>query len=135
MTTSRFETIRVSFRQDKEGYLIVLRIHPNDTDAEILLDPLGQRYYATLQRVDDDEQPVPPREKSSGEKLVQLAGIICTDSEFQKWLVAQGFALEENEDAAVKALRDILGVPSRADLKTNEVAQEAFKELLRRYGR
>lgn len=135
MSTSRFECLRVSFRQDKDGYLIVLRIHPNDVDAQITMDRLGQRYNAALQRVGEDEKPVEHKEKTTGERMVQQAAILCADTEFQKWLVREGFVLEANEQDAAKAMRDILGVESRADLKTSPEAQEVFRELLKRYGR
>jgi hypothetical protein len=42
---------------------------------------------------------------------------------------------EATEAEAAKAMRDILGVESRADLKTSPEAQEVFRQLLRRYGK
>lgn len=135
MSSSRFEAVRVSFRQDKDGYLIVLRIHPSDVDTQISLDSLGQRYYCTLTRVDDGDNPVVHKEKTVGERAVQMAGILCTDPDFQKWMVKKGYAFEPTSDGAASGLRDYLGVKSRRELATNEQAQDAFTTLLREYGK
>jgi len=135
MTSSRFEAIRVSFRQDKDGYLIVLRIHPNDIDGQTTLDQLGQRYYCTLNRVDENDQPITHKEKTAGERAVQMAGILCTDPAFREWMVKKGYAFDATEESVIKGMRDYLGVKSRKELSTNERAQDAFTLLLTEYGR
>ena len=135
MTASRFEALRVAFRQDKEGYILTLRIHPSDIDGQVMLDPVGQRYYATLLRVDENEQPVTRKERTQGEVMVQQAGILCKDPEFWAWMHRRGHAFDASEEATIKGLRDLLGVESRAELATNAEAQEAFRTLLREYGR
>ena len=135
MATSRFEALRVSFRQDKDGYLILLRIHPNDVDGQTMMDPLGQRYYVSLMRVDEDEKPVTHKEKTAGETMVQQAGILCKDPEFRKWMARHGHAFDDSEESVTKGLRDLLNVDSRAALATNEEAQAAFRDVLRMYGR
>jgi hypothetical protein len=135
MTASRFEAIRVAFRQDKDGYVITLRIHPSDIDGQIMQDPVGQRYYVTLNRVDEDEQPITPKEKTSGEILVQQAGILCKDPEFRAWMHRRGHAFDASEESVIKGLRDMLGLESRAELALNDEAQTIFRALLKEYGR
>ena|SRR3990167_2880641 len=135
MTASRFEAVRVSFKQDRDGYIVVLRIHPNDVDGQTMMDPLGQRYYATLNRVDENEKPVHHKEKTAGDLMVQQSGILCKDGEFRAWMKRRGYAFDDTEEGATKGLRDMLGVQSRAELATNEEAQVVFRNLLKEYGR
>lgn len=135
MSSSRIESIRVAFRQDREGYLITLRVHPSDLDPQLMLDPVGQRYYTTLLRVDEGEKPVTHQEKSTGERAVQMAGILCKEPEFQKWMVRKGYAFTDTEESVIKGMRDLLGVKSRSELATNERAQDLFTALLKEYGR
>lgn len=135
MGSSRFEAVRVAFRQDREGYVMTLRIHPSDMDGQIMLDPVGQRYYCTLRRVDENEQPIAHKERTVGEVMVQQAGILCKDPDFQKWMHRQGYAFDDSEESVTTGLRDALGVQSRAELATNQEAQDAFRTLLKAYGR
>lgn len=134
MTESRLEAVRLGWRQDKDGYVLLLRVHPNDIDPQLMADPLGQRYYAVLRRVDENEEPVTHKVKSEGEKLVQLAGILCHNVDFQKWMVEQGHALEATERDAAEGMRVLLGIASRSDLRTNEQAQHIFRQLLKESG-
>lgn len=134
MARSRFEALRMGFKQDKEGYILTLRLHPSDVDQETILDQAGQRYYITMARVDEDEQEVDHKVKTQGEKLVQICGIVCNDKDFQAWLVKHGHALEATEKDAAEAVRSIMNVGSRSELKTNVEAQKIFKALLAESG-
>lgn len=134
MSESRFEAVRMGWRQDKDGYVLLLRVHPSDIDPELMADPLGQRYYTVVRRVDENEEPVSPKVKTKGEKMVQIAGILCDTEEFQKWMVDQGHALEATPKDAAEGLRVLLGITTRADLKTNEAAQHIFQQILKEGG-
>ena len=62
-----------------------------------------------------------------GEKLVQMAGMLCEDIRFQEWLRAM------DADAAATLVRIHCGIASRRELATNEAAQRKFNELVARY--
>jgi hypothetical protein len=48
METSQFEAVKVSMKQDNSGYVLTLRIHPDEVPEEILRDFVGARYMAVL---------------------------------------------------------------------------------------
>ena len=62
-----------------------------------------------------------------GEKLVQMAGILCEDIRFQEWLRAM------DADAAAALVRIHCGITSRRELATNETAAQKFRELVGRF--
>ena len=59
-----FEAVKIAMRQDKNGHVLVLSIHPNDIPNELFSDWLGSRYYVSLVKLNDDETPVPRRIES-----------------------------------------------------------------------
>ncbi len=135
-----FEAVKVAMRQDKNGHVLVLSIHPNDIPNELFSDWLGSRYYVSLVKLNDDETPVPRRIESEHRKLVQQAGILCREKPFQEFL-RSGYLTEEadkpvdeiEEVIFVKCLRQVIGVKSRAELAENSDAQIKFKELVGEY--
>jgi len=132
-----FEAVKVAMRQDKNGHILVLSIHPNDIPNELFSDWLGSRYYVSLVKLNDDETPVPRRIESENRKLVQQAGILCREKPFQEFLTEK-YVLEDSVDGIeevifVKCLRIAIGVKSRAELADNSDAQIKFKELIGEY--
>ena len=136
-----FEAVKIAMRQDKNGHILVLSIHPNDIPTELFSDWLGSRYYVSLVKLNDDETPVPRRIESENRKMVQQAGILCREKPFQEFLRSgylsfQGSdkPVDEIEEVVfVKCLRQAIGVKSRAELAENSDAQIKFKELVGEY--
>ena len=65
-----------------------------------------------------------------GKIMVNQAGMLCRDHDFQAWLVELGECLEPDEAEAAETIRFLCGIESRSELKHNEKAQEAWKKLL-----
>ena len=136
-----FEAVKIAMRQDKNGHILVLSIHPNDIPTELFSDWLGSRYYVSLVKLNDDETPVPRRIESENRKLVQQAGILCREKPFQEFLRSRYLSFqtgyppvdEIEEVVFVKCLRQVIGVKSRAELAENSDAQIKFKELVGEY--
>ena len=61
--------------------------------------------------------------------LVQSAGMLGGDALFAEFLMATGAITENTETAVAQAMRDILGVASRAELRTNDEAAKRFAVL------
>lgn len=122
MKTSQYEAVKVAMKQDATGYVLTLRIHPDEVPEEILRDFVGARYQVVMVRLDSDDQPL-TREPN----YVQLAGMLCKDQQFYKFLVSFGYIFEEQENEATEWLRMELGVKSRKELKHNK---DAVKRLL-----
>ncbi len=126
MKTSNFEGVKVAMKQDRTGYVLTLSIHPDEVPEEILRDFVGARYAVVMVRINGQEQPM-NREQEHTRDIVQLAGILCRDTDFQKFLVETGIALDASESEAIDWMRNELGISSRAELKNNP---DAAKHLL-----
>ena len=126
MKTSNFEGVKVAMKQDRTGYVLTLSIHPDEVPEEILRDFVGARYQVVMVRLNGQEQPM-NREQEYSRDVVQLAGILCRDTDFQRFLVETGNAIEASEKETVDWMRSELGIASRAELKNNP---DAAKHLL-----
>jgi len=128
MKTLQFEAIKMAIKQDKDGYVLTLRMHPDEIPEELLRDFVGSRYSCVLVRLGEDEAPM-ERADFAGDKSVRLAGMLCRNPRFWAYLVDIGYFLEPTEEAAQIWLRRYLDVPSRADLKTNAPARILLDSL------
>lgn len=124
-----FEGTKVGFRHSKDGIILQIAVHPDELPIDIVKDRLGQRYQVALVRIDVDEQPVGSPDIEEGIRAVKLAGTLCSNPDFQMWLCFKQHADEVSESAAVEAVRRLLGVTSRAELKTNKKARNAMLAL------
>ena len=122
-----FEAVKSALRQTKDGISVSLVIHPNDVPNPLLSDPVGSRYMVGMARLGDDDQPVESEEQREAKRDVTSAGALCRDTDFQKWLLDNGYCDEVSEDEACKALRILLGVVSRSEIKTNQEAQRKWR--------
>jgi hypothetical protein len=128
METSQFEGKKVALKQTKEGHVLTLSIHPDEIPEEILRDFVGARYMVVMVRLGDDEKPA-NREEYAGASYVKLAGMLCRDSRFWDFLYEQGYIFAKNEMETTEWIYDYLGIPSRAELKTNQIAQKLIKKI------
>lgn len=120
---TQFEGVKIAMTQDKNGHVLKMSIHPNDTPEDIMRDPVGTRYMVVLVRLNDQNEPVASQSTEDGIKAVRLAGTLCGDEDFQGWLVENNEAEELSEVAASVALRRMLHVTSRKELKTDREAR------------
>ena len=127
--TVQCEVVKVAMAQDKNGHILKLSIHPSDLPNDLVLDPLGSRYVMVLARLNDQDEAVQPKEKSEGEKAVDIAGLLCRNERFINWLVDAGYSNAKNQTGAVEAIRLLCGIKSRAELATDQDARARFMEL------
>ena len=127
-THSSFEAVKVALKQDKTGYILTLNIHPDDLDEAVLRDFVGARYGVAMVRIDGNEQPM-NREEHDGDKSIRIAGLLCRDPDFWRYLYSDTQIMQENEKEATQWLRDYLNVQSRSELKTNLAARELLDKL------
>lgn len=124
--TSQFEGVKVAMKQDRTGYVLTLSIHPDEVPEEILRDFVGARYQVVMVRLNGSEQPM-NREFEHQRDVVQLAGILCRDADFQRFLVESGNALEASEKETIDWMKSEFGIASRTELRNNP---EAAKHLI-----
>jgi hypothetical protein len=121
-----FEAVKVAMKQDRTGYILTLSIHPDEVPEILMRDFVGARYAVVMVRINGQEQPM-NREQEHTRDIVQLAGILCRDTDFHQFLVETGNAIEASEKETVDWMRSELGIASRAELKNNP---DAAKHLL-----
>jgi len=127
-----FEAQKIAMKQDKEGIVLTLRIHPDELPADLMRDFVGSRYQVVMVRLDGEEKPM-KREQEHSTDWVRMAGILSRDPAFPKWLAHTGELLEPNDEEAVEWLRDYLGVKSRADIPDSEVAKARLRTVLQEF--
>lgn len=125
METSQFEAKKVALKQTKDGHVLTLAIHPDESPDEILRDFVGARYMVVMVRLADTEEPM-NREEYAGNQAVKQAGMVCRDPKFWNFLHEQGLLFEKTENAAAEALCGWCDILSRSELKTNSVARSVF---------
>jgi len=133
METSQFEARKIALKQTKEGHVLNLAIHPDEIPEEILRDFVGARYMVVMVRLADTEAPMVRGEEYAGTRLVKQAGMLCRDRNFWDYLLEEGLIFERKEEDAVDWLCNYLDIVSRAELKTNEKAQNLFEKLNKEY--
>jgi len=132
MSHPNFEAQKIAMKQDKEGMVLTLRIHPDELPADLMRDFVGSRYQVVMVRLDGEEKPM-KREQEHSTDWVRMAGILARDPAFPKWLAHTGELLEPNDEEAVEWLRDYLGVKSRADIPASEVAKARLRTVLQEF--
>lgn len=117
----QFEARKVALKQDRNGYILTLLLHPDEIPEELLRDFVGARYACALVRIQDDESPTPY------ENRVQKAAILCKTIEFMDFIGAL------SEDMAARKLCQACGITSRSELNGNVEAQKKFDDLVKDY--
>lgn len=108
--------------------MLTLNIHPDDIPDELLRDFVGSRYQVVMVRLGGDEQPLDRQEEFEGSKAMRVAGMLCRDHEFWKFVASQSMA-DENEEEVTEWLREQLDIQSRSDLKSNASARIRLAEI------
>ncbi len=124
-----FEAFKYALRQNKEGVAITLVVNPNDMPRDLLNDDIGQRYMVGMGKVSDGEEIIEGDNAREARRLLISCGALCRDSDFQRWIEDNGFAMEASEEAAAASVRGLLKVKSRSEIKTDEEALNRFKRL------
>lgn len=129
MKTLQFEALKVALKQNKDGYVLTLSIHPDEIPEDLLRDFVGARYQVVMVRLGDNEEPLDRQDAFGGEQAVRLAGVLCRDPEFWEYLHDDLQIMDLNEKEASNWLRDAIGVISRAELKIKQDARENLQKV------
>ena len=131
--TLQFESVKVALKQNKDGYVLTLCIHPDDVPLELLRDFVGARYQVVMVRLNDEDMPINREAEFDGSKAVRLAGILCKEGDFWDYLHSDEQIFLANEKEATEWLRNYLGVQSRSELKTNLEARNRLNKVNEEY--
>jgi|TARA_R110000824_G_scaffold3371_1_gene15949 hypothetical protein len=124
-----FKAVKTALRQTKDGINITLVIHPNDTPRDLINDHIGQRYTVGMGRLNEQDEIEEPESMREGKRAVTSCAALCRDTDFQRWLYDNGFTQLITEEETAEAIRLMLSVESRSELKTNEEAQERWEKI------
>lgn len=130
METLQYEAVKIAMKQDKEGYVLTLRVHPDEVPPALFTDFCGSRYQVVMVRIGDDERPI---NRDNFSEVVKLAGMLCRDKMFATFLMDSGNIFDDDEDTVVEWLKDELRIESRSELKTNKEAATKLKEINLRF--
>lgn len=123
METIQFESVKVGMKQDNSGYILTLRIHPDEVPEVIMRDFVGSRYMTVMVRLNEEERPM-NREQELARDMVRISGMLCRDPEFWKFLQESGQIIEKSDKEATAWLKTYLKVESRADISKSQQAVE-----------
>lgn len=127
MSALQFEALKVALKQDATGYVLTIRIHPDEIPQELMRDFIGARYAIAMVRINDDESFTQVRNR------VQKAGMLCRENWFHRFLEEVYDMEKGNEGKAIRFIHDICGINSRTELNGNEEAQKVFDNLVEEY--
>jgi len=131
LQTIQFEAVKTALKQTKDGYGLSLAVHPDDLPEDLMRDFVGSRYMVVMVRIGDNEQPVNRELEFPGDHAVKMAGMMCRDPEFWKWVSTKSVLPHEvnSEKECTAWLADYLNIQSRKELKDNQVVREEFNKL------
>jgi hypothetical protein len=121
METSQFESVKVAMKQDNSGYVLTLRIHPDEVPEEILRDFVGARYMTVLVRLTEEERPM-NREAELGRDMVRVAGMLFRDPMFWEFLDESSAIFDKSEAEATDWMQTYLKVESRSEIAKSKQA-------------
>lgn len=133
MKTIQFEAIKTALKQDKNGYVLTLCLHPDDIPEDLLRDFVGARYQVVMVRLNLDEQPMDRQAEFEGDRALRIAGLLCRDKVFWDYLADQHAVFGASEEDTAEWLRDHLNISSRADLKVNSEARAELEKIHKEY--
>jgi hypothetical protein len=123
METIQFESVKVGMKQDNSGYILTMRIHPDEVPETIMRDFVGSRYMTVMVRLNEEEKPM-NREQELAKDMVRVSGMLCRDPDFWQFLQESGQIIEKSDKEATEWLKTYLKVQSRADIGKSQKATE-----------
>ena len=133
----KFEAVKVSMSQDKNGTNLRLCIHPDDVPQELHQPWVGSRYMVAMVKLTDEDEPELSEDQIRKQRLFKSAIMVCKEESFWSYLShTNPFSLDgqiNSENGCAKHLRDRLGISSRSDLKKDNDALNKFESMLLDY--
>jgi hypothetical protein len=133
MQTIQFEAVKTALKQTKDGYGLSLAVHPDDLPEDLMRDFVGSRYMVVMVRIGDNEQPVNRELEFPGDHAVKMAGMMCRDSDFWKWIKLKTGADVTSEKECAQWLSEFLNIQSRKELKEDQEVREVFNKYRKEF--
>jgi hypothetical protein len=119
-------------KQDKNGYVLTLNVHPDEVPEALLRDFVGARYQVVMVRLNGEDRPI-NRDAEYARDIVRTAGILCRDPKFGEYLLDIGQIFESSESAVTAWLKEELEIDSRTELQENSEAAKKLQFIIQEY--
>jgi hypothetical protein len=133
LQTIQFEAVKTALKQTKDGYGLSLAVHPDDLPEDLMRDFVGSRYMVVMVRIGDNEQPVNRELEFPGDHAIKMAGMMCRDPEFWRWIFIRTGTEISSEKGCAEWLADFLHIQSRKELKENQEVREVFNKYRKEF--
>lgn len=160
MAEGAFESRVSAKRETKSGIFITLEVQPNDYSEDLSMLRVGSAVQIGWAEIVDtsvrrmaivdslshkaDQKDRTDQARELVDKvrkpfdslpLVQQCGIRCSDPKFDMFLMDEYPAKAARHTETANLVRDLLGVESRSELKTDAFAQVSWTEIEKKYQR
>ena len=129
METLQFECKKMRMLQDKDGYVLTVRVHPDDVPMSLFRDFVGAAYQCVMVRLAQDEQPMDRDDQFAGDRAIRIAGLLCDNPKFWEFLFSKNEISTKDYESATQWLRFYLELESRKQLKTHPEARNRLDIL------
>jgi len=133
LQTIQFEAVKTALKQTKDGYGLSLAVHPDDLPEDLMRDFVGSRYMVVMVRIGDNEQPVNREIEFPGDHAIKMAGMMCRDPDFWRWIFVRTGTEIHSEKVCAEWLSDFLHIQSRKELKENQEVREVFNKYRKEF--
>ncbi len=140
-SASFFEALKSANKQNANGtYALQITVDARDVPLWLLESPMGTRLLVGTLRAGFDDDPEGDAARKEISDIMKRAQMRPQEPEFQQWLASRydhwgliATAMNKNSDdvaeAAGETLRRLIGIPSRAEMKTSKDARDRFQKL------
>ncbi|TPL40633.1 hypothetical protein [Mesorhizobium sp. B2-4-6] len=114
---------------DGEAYLVTVE------DDEIVIDIMGpvEREIIAAPSIETPAEDPPAKPERKGGRLAAIAGTICGEGAFWKFIAEKYGTRVDGKDGAATWLRAQCGIASRTDLDHEPLKAENFREIEKSY--
>jgi len=142
--TEACEALKISLRQEAEGYVLTVRIAEADMPEILVRSRINARLALAVAEIEANEELKPQvaveaaKSKRQQNANVMRAAIVCNEDAFQTFLRKKypkewDSSIGESAGQAAETLRTLLKIDSRKDLAANAEALKGFDKLIAQY--
>lgn len=127
MNGLEFECQKMALKQDSTGFVLTIRVHPDELPEELFRDFVGARYAIAMVRIGDDESVV------NYENRTKSCAMLCKNELFWDFLTDNLKEPIQNEENAISGIYHLLNITSRTELNGNAQAKKRYDNLIKEY--
>lgn len=127
--------MKLLIKQDKNGHVLTLAIHPDETPEELWRTKVGTRYGVALVQLDEEADAYD--DEIAGKKAFGLMGAKCRDAKFQNWVIRTFEDADKTSGSPEERTRALiklrLGIAHSSEIRDNPEVRRSFMEIMDAY--